>query len=66
MPTGTQIAIAVQHGIPKSQADTVNVDKAIQYYRWCNSEECRVERLLNHLDNQRLMVLQAEWMNCQK
>jgi len=48
-PTVEQLRIARAHRIPKSQAHTINVDKARGYHRWIKSEDGQVERFLDTL-----------------
>ena len=51
MPTSSaQIEIAIEHGIPLSQAHTVNVKKAHAYLE---SQRLKVDQFLDRLDRER-------------
>lgn len=48
-PTVEQLRIARAYRIPKSQAHTINIDKAREYRKWAKSDQGQVEMFLDTL-----------------
>ncbi len=66
MATKAQRKWAAKNGIPMSEADKISPERAFEYEKWCQSDECKVEEYLISRSIYHMEQIQKEYMWVQR